>query len=266
MEKMASDAECLLRLAEDGTVSAGNLEGLVSRAIDRTTDASSSGDERFRATFLTIYQLFSTSVRLFEILKRRFESTIADTPSQYSCVNIVLPPARNVVLTVMPPFFASVLLFIESWLKKGFEDEDLGCSSKIREFALVVCELGSQELKAKAAEIASMIYNPDYVSSQQSESVYQTLRRLPDCQVYLRQPRSIIWLRRRPAREPPGVRPSDLAAALGAVAGNWYQRITHWDYVNFTQQQHKSLNARRIELFKSFNDKVTEWVQRCVTE
>lgn len=96
MEKMASDAECLLRLAEDGTVSAGNLEGLVSRAIDRTTDASSSGDERFRATFLTIYQLFSTSVRLFEILKRRFESTIADTPSQYSCVNIVF--AKNVVL------------------------------------------------------------------------------------------------------------------------------------------------------------------------
>lgn len=73
--------------------------------------------------------------------------------------------------------FASILLFIESWLKKGFEDEDLSCSSKIREFALVVFELGSQELKAKAAEIASMIYNPDYVSSQRS--VYQSLQRLP---------------------------------------------------------------------------------------
>jgi hypothetical protein len=59
------------------------------------------------------------------------------------------------------------------------------------------------------------------------------------------------------------VRPSDLAAALSAVAGSWFQRITHWDYVNFTRQRP---HARRIELFKSFNNKVTEWVQRCVTE
>ena len=92
MEKMASEAEGMIRLAEDGTVSAGNLEGLVSRVIDRTTD-SSSEDERFGATFLTIYQLFSTSVRLFEILKRRFESTAADTRCQYSCVN-TLPPGK----------------------------------------------------------------------------------------------------------------------------------------------------------------------------
>jgi hypothetical protein len=41
---VASDAECLLRLAEDGTVSADNLKGLrvVSRVIEleRTTDSS----------------------------------------------------------------------------------------------------------------------------------------------------------------------------------------------------------------------------------
>jgi hypothetical protein len=75
----------------------------------------------------------------------------------------------------------SVLLFIESWLKKGFEDEDLRCSSRIREFALAISEWGSQELKAKAADIASMIYNPDYVSSHQTEYIshcgaYQTVR------------------------------------------------------------------------------------------
>jgi hypothetical protein len=91
MEKVASDSESLLQLAEDGAVLAGNLEGLVSRVIDGTAD--SSGDERFRATFLTIYQLFSTSARLFEILKRRFESAGHDptgTRSRYTYVNIVL--------------------------------------------------------------------------------------------------------------------------------------------------------------------------------
>jgi hypothetical protein len=175
MEKMASDVEGMLRLAEDGTLSAGNLEGLVSRVIDRTTD-SSSGDERFGATFLTIYQLFSTSVRLFEILKRRFESTTADTRCQYSCVNIVPPGKKCPDL-----LFISVLLFIESWLKKGFEDEDLSCSSRIREFALAIFEWGSQELKEKAAEIASMIYNPDYVSLKRTMTIshgdaYRTVR------------------------------------------------------------------------------------------
>jgi RasGEF family protein len=90
MERVTGDAECFLRYAEDGTVLAGNLEGLVSRVIDRGTD--SSRDERFRATFFTIYQLFSTSGRLFEILKRRFELATkldpTDTRSQYSYVNI----------------------------------------------------------------------------------------------------------------------------------------------------------------------------------
>jgi hypothetical protein len=159
MEEVASDSKRLLRLTEDGAVSAGNLEGLVSRVIDGTTDPP--GDERFRTTFLTIYQLFSTSERLLEILKKRFKWAgldPTDTRSQYSYVNIlpgkICPNAPSL----------SILLFIESWLEKGFEDEDLSCSSKIREFALAVFESGSQELKAKAAGIASMIYDPDFVS------------------------------------------------------------------------------------------------------
>ncbi|KAI9450592.1 hypothetical protein F5148DRAFT_585958 [Russula earlei] len=162
MEKVASDTETLLQVAEDGTVSAGNLEGLISRIIDGTTDPSK--DNRFRATFLTTYQLFSTSTRLFEILKKRFESAglnPANARSQYS-----------------------ILLFIESWIKKGFEDEDLTCSSKIRGFALSIS--GPEDLNAKAAEIASMIFNPDYV--------------------YLRQPRGIAWLANKPVARPPGMR------------------------------------------------------------
>lgn len=75
MERAASDSECLLRFATDGAVSAGNLEGLVSRVI---SDIAASRDDHFRATFLTIYQLFATSERLFSILKRRFESTELD--------------------------------------------------------------------------------------------------------------------------------------------------------------------------------------------
>jgi hypothetical protein len=85
MEKVASDSESLLRPATDGAVLAGNLEGLVSRVISGTAD--SSMDDRFRAAFLTIYQLFAPSERLFEILKRRFESTDLDlvhAPARYS--------------------------------------------------------------------------------------------------------------------------------------------------------------------------------------
>ena len=67
------------------------------------------------------------------------------------------------------------MLFIDSWLQKGFEDEDLSCSSKIREFALAIFESGAQELKAKAADIASMIYNPDYVGLQQAHLITATL-------------------------------------------------------------------------------------------
>ena len=74
MEMASSDSECLLRPATDGnTVSSGNLEGLVSRVITDIEDPSRN--DHFRATFLTIYQLFATSERLFDILKRRFESS-----------------------------------------------------------------------------------------------------------------------------------------------------------------------------------------------
>ncbi len=76
MEMAASDSECLLRPAIDGTVSAGNLEGLVSRVITEIEDQSRN--DHFRETFLTIYQLFATSERLFDILKKRFESSELD--------------------------------------------------------------------------------------------------------------------------------------------------------------------------------------------
>ena len=76
LKSVASDPESLLQLAKDGTVSAGNLEGLISRAIIGSSD--SFRDERFKATFLTIYQLFATSEQVFEILKRRFEATDVD--------------------------------------------------------------------------------------------------------------------------------------------------------------------------------------------
>ena len=83
----ASDPETLIRLARDGSVSAGNLEGLLNRAIVGFSD--SFRDERFKATFLTIYQLFATSEQVFEILKKRFEATDVDpgpsmAGSQYS--------------------------------------------------------------------------------------------------------------------------------------------------------------------------------------
>jgi hypothetical protein len=84
LEKVASDSDGLLRPAADGSVSAGNLEGLVSRII--TGSANKSQDAHFMATFLTVYQLFATSERLFEVLKRRFGSTHlepAHVPSRF---------------------------------------------------------------------------------------------------------------------------------------------------------------------------------------
>ena len=69
-----NDPESLLRPAKDGTVSSGNLEGFLSRIIAGSAD--SSRDERFKAAFLTIYQLFATSERVFEVLKQRFEATL----------------------------------------------------------------------------------------------------------------------------------------------------------------------------------------------
>ena len=82
LEMAASDSESLLRPAWDGTVSAGNLEGLVSRVITDFKDPPRN--DLFRATFLTIYQLFATSERLFEILKRRFESCELDPVASLS--------------------------------------------------------------------------------------------------------------------------------------------------------------------------------------
>jgi hypothetical protein len=57
------------------------------------------------------------------------------------------------------------LLFIESWLKKGFADEDLECSSMIKEFVLplVDSETISEKMEAKVKEIAHLIEDPDYV-------------------------------------------------------------------------------------------------------
>jgi RasGEF N-terminal motif len=76
MEKVANDSENLVRHPADGSVSAGNLEDLISRVITDTADPSE--DSRLRHAFLTVYQLFTTSERLFEILKRRFRSMELD--------------------------------------------------------------------------------------------------------------------------------------------------------------------------------------------
>jgi hypothetical protein len=53
------------------------------------------------------------------------------------------------------------LLFIENWLKKGFEDEELKCSARIKDFALSI--RGSGTMEVKAGEIASLIDSPEYV-------------------------------------------------------------------------------------------------------
>ena len=61
--------------------------------------------------------------------------------------------------------FRSILLFIESWLKKGFADEDLKCTSMIEELVLplVDSETISEKMEAEAKEIARLIKDPDYV-------------------------------------------------------------------------------------------------------
>jgi hypothetical protein len=66
--------------------------------------------------------------------------------------------------------FLSILLFIESWLKKGFADEDLKCSSMIEELVLplVDSETICEELEAKAKEIARLIKDPDCVRRSRS--------------------------------------------------------------------------------------------------
>ena len=66
--------------------------------------------------------------------------------------------------------FLSILLFIESWLKKGFGDEDLKCTSMIKELILplVDSETISEKMGAKAKEIARLIEDPDYVRRSRS--------------------------------------------------------------------------------------------------
>ncbi|KAF8497030.1 ras guanine nucleotide exchange factor domain-containing protein [Russula emetica] len=223
METAACDSERLLRHATDGTVSAGNLEGLVSRVITDIEDPSR--DDRIRETFLTIYQLFATSERLFHILKRRFESSELDPVAARSRYPI--------------------LLFIGSWLKKGFADEDLKCTSMIKQLVLplVDSEIISEEMEAKAKEIALLMEDPDYVR--------------------LRQPRNCTTLRSEYAERPQGVTPTDLAAALTVVEGDRFKCITYWDYVNFTRSRP---NVRRIEVFNIVHDLVRVWVETTVLE
>ena len=61
--------------------------------------------------------------------------------------------------------FLSILLFIESWLKKGFADEDLKCTSMIEELVLPLVDslTISEKMEAKAKEIARLIKDPDHV-------------------------------------------------------------------------------------------------------
>jgi hypothetical protein len=69
--------------------------------------------------------------------------------------------------------FLSILLFIESWLKKGFADEDLKCTSMIKELVLplVSCEAISEKMEAEANEIVRLIEEPNYV--RRSKIIYR---------------------------------------------------------------------------------------------
>ena len=66
--------------------------------------------------------------------------------------------------------FFSILLFIESWLEKGFADEDLKCTSMIEELVspLVDSETISEKMEAEAKEIARLIKHPVYVRRSRS--------------------------------------------------------------------------------------------------
>ena len=77
--------------------------------------------------------------------------------------------------------FLSILLFIESWLKKGFADEDLKCTSMIKELVLplVDSETISEKMEAEAKEIARLIDDPDCVRrSRSSVDVESSMWRL----------------------------------------------------------------------------------------
>ena len=67
--------------------------------------------------------------------------------------------------TIIEDSFLSILLFIESWLKKGFADEDRKCSSMIKELVLplVDSETISEKMEAKANEIKHLIEDREYV-------------------------------------------------------------------------------------------------------
>lgn len=161
---------------------------------------------------------------------------------------------------------SSILLFIESWLKKGFGDEELKCSSMIKEFILAPVVGGSESvsetLEAKAREIASLIEDPDYVRRSVSPiHVNVTANRL--FQVHLRQPMCRALLQGEFAERPEGMTPADLAAALAVVAGVRFKCITYWDYVNFTRQRS---NVQRIEVFNAVHDLVTLWVQTTILQ
>ncbi|KAH9967848.1 hypothetical protein BC827DRAFT_1263627 [Russula dissimulans] len=219
MEDVASDSECILRPAVDGTVYAGNLQGFVFRIVNGSADLSK--DHSFKATFLTIYGLFASNGRLFNILKRQFESTD---------VNPIHARSRY-----------DILLFIESWLRKGFEDEELELSLSIKEFAKAI--RGSQTMEEKAAEVASLVDDRVHVR--------------------LRQPGACTRLRSEHVVRPQRVSPSQLAAALTVIEGDRFKYITYWDYVNFTRQ---GICPSRIEVFNTVHDLVTIWVKRAILE
>jgi hypothetical protein len=156
------------------------------------------------------------------------------------------------------------LLFIESWLKKGFEDKELKCSSTIKEFvlALVGSETISETMESKAREIASLIDDPHFVRHSRSfinDNV--TTNRI--LQVRLRQPKNCTQFRLDPAVRPQGVAPAELAAAVTAVEADLFECITYWDYVNFTRQRS---NVQRIQEFNNLHDLVTVWVQTTVLQ
>ena len=158
----------------------------------------------------------------------------------------------------------SILLFIESWLKKGFADEDLKCSSMIKELILPLMNSVtiSEKMEAQAKEIARLVEDRDCVRRcRLSIDVYMTANH--DFQVRLRQPENCTVLQGRPAERPQGVTPTDLAAALTVVEGDRFKCITYWDYVNFTRSRP---NVRRIEVFNIVHDLVKVWVQRTVLE
>src|SRR6266404_5333412 len=70
----------------------------------------------------------------------------------------------SITATIFVDSSPSILLFIENWLKKGFEDPELTCSSKIREFVRSVS--GSEMMETKAREIECLVDDPDYVGQR----------------------------------------------------------------------------------------------------